>query len=148
MPSQEFRVLLFEFGIVMLLMRLLRPFAQVAGPEPTARPVAQLNVPYGEFLDRVYSDQVEKVEINGVHMKFKLRPPAGRGDAEVGSAISNFQEAGMSMRNIPPSHSIVYTTTRPADVKTNYEKMLENGVEFGTPDKQSRGYLNIALVHT
>lgn len=146
MPSQEFRVLLFEFGILILAVRLLRPFAQVAGLEPKVHPVTQLSVPYSEFLDWVNSDQVEKVEINGVHMKFKLRHQAARGDEEFGSETSNLQESGMLMRNIPPSQRIVYTTTRPADIKTNYEKMLENGVEFGSPDKQSGGYLNIALV--
>ncbi|GKA36788.1 hypothetical protein Tco_0723353 [Tanacetum coccineum] len=41
---------------------------------------------------------------------------------------------------------IVYTTTRPNDIKTPYEKMLENDVEFGTPDKRSGWFLNSALV--
>ncbi|GKF15282.1 hypothetical protein Tco_0056744, partial [Tanacetum coccineum] len=41
---------------------------------------------------------------------------------------------------------IVYTTTRPNDIKTPFEEMLENDVEFGAPDKRSDGFLNSALV--
>ena len=41
---------------------------------------------------------------------------------------------------------IVFTTTRPVDIKTPYEKMVENMVEFGSPDRRSGGMLNSALV--
>ncbi|GKC32333.1 hypothetical protein Tco_1039627 [Tanacetum coccineum] len=40
---------------------------------------------------------------------------------------------------------IVYTTTRPNVIKMPFEKMLENDVEFGAPDKRSGGFLNSAL---
>ncbi|KAK4762648.1 hypothetical protein SAY86_008416 [Trapa natans] len=139
-PSQEFRVLIFEFGLLVILMRFLRP---LAGPEAKAAlPVTRLNVPYSEFLHRVNTNQVEKVDINGPHMRFKLRSHAVKEDAD----SSDFQEAGTVVENIKPSQMIVYTTIRPPDIETNYEKMLENGVEFGIPDNQSDGYLNIALI--
>ncbi|KAI9195706.1 hypothetical protein LWI28_017354 [Acer negundo] len=47
-----------------------------------------------------------------------------------------------------PTKRIVYTTTRPTDIKTLYEKMLDNQVEFGSPDKRSGGFLNSSLATT
>lgn len=81
--------------------------------------------------------------MDGVHIMFRLRPevearavkqiPAQRGTDAVAD------NAGVSRR-------IVFTTTRPVDIKTPYEKMVENMVEFGSPDKRSGGMLNSALV--
>ncbi|KAI9194336.1 hypothetical protein LWI28_005178 [Acer negundo] len=45
-----------------------------------------------------------------------------------------------------PTKRIVYTTTRPTDIKTPYEKMLDNQVEFESLHKRSGGFLNSALV--
>jgi len=46
---------------------------------------------------------------------------------------------------VPSTKRIIYTTTRPTDIKTPYDKMLENEVEFGSPDKRSGGFLQSAL---
>jgi cell division protease FtsH len=50
------------------------------------------------------------------------------------------------VKGVAPTTRIVYTTTRPSDIKTPYVKMLENEVEFGSPDKRSGGFLNTAMV--
>lgn len=63
---------------------------------------------------------------------FKLRPEAAAAAAEDAEAV--------------PAKRVVYTTTRPGDIKTPYEKMLENQVEFGSPDKRSGGFFNSMLI--
>ncbi|KAJ6755282.1 ATP-DEPENDENT ZINC METALLOPROTEASE FTSH 7 CHLOROPLASTIC [Salix purpurea] len=61
--------------------------------------------------------------------------------------IASFKDSGSLLRIVTPTTKrIVYTTTRPTDIKTPYEKMLENQVEFGSPDKRSGGFLNSALL--
>lgn len=40
----------------------------------------------------------------------------------------------------------MYSTIRPGDIKTPYEKMLGNNVEFGSPDKRSGGFFSSGFV--
>ncbi|GJM86304.1 hypothetical protein PR202_ga02151 [Eleusine coracana subsp. coracana] len=54
--------------------------------------------------------------------------------------------ASIDKDQVKKSRRIIFTTTRPVDIKTPYEKMVENNVEFGSPDKRSGGMLNSALV--
>jgi len=134
--------LLLQLGFAIFALRMLRPEIALPGSEPRPQ-TTYVSVPYSDFLASIDKDQVKKVEVDGVHIMFRLRPevearvveqtPVQRGtDAVVDSA-------GVSRR-------IVFTTTRPVDIKTPYEKMVENMVEFGSPDKRSGGMLNSALV--
>lgn len=147
--AQEIGVLLLQLGIVMFVMRLLRPGIPLPGSEPRT-PTSFVSVPYSEFLSRINSDQVQKVEVDGVHIMFKLKNDGVGGlESEVSSGGvggSRFQESESLLKSMTPTKRIVYTTTRPSDIKTPYEKMLENQVEFGSPDKRSGGFLNSALV--
>ncbi|XP_048135805.1 ATP-dependent zinc metalloprotease FTSH 9, chloroplastic isoform X1 [Rhodamnia argentea] len=142
--AQEIGVLLLQLGIVMFVMRLLRPGIPLPGSDPKA-PVAYVSVPYSEFLSKINTDQVKKVEVDGVHIMFKLKSEASSGESEVGS-VSRLQESESLIRSVAPTKRIIFTTTRPTDIKTPYEKMLENRVEFGSPDKRSGGFLNSALI--
>ncbi|KAF8018853.1 hypothetical protein BT93_H3673 [Corymbia citriodora subsp. variegata] len=142
--AQEIGVLLLQLGIVMFVMRLLRPGIPLPGSDPKA-PVAYVSVPYSEFLSKINTNQVKKVEVDGVHIMFKLKAEAGSGESEVAS-VSRLQESESLIRSVAPTKRIIYTTTRPTDIKTPYEKMLENQVEFGSPDKRSGGFLNSALI--
>lgn len=79
---------------------------------------------------------------------FRLKPELGA-DNEVGSGGSRrSEETEALIRSVSPTKRIVYTTTRPSDIKAPYEKMMENEVEFGSPDKRSGGFVNSALVST
>ncbi|CAI9106931.1 OLC1v1006180C1 [Oldenlandia corymbosa var. corymbosa] len=141
--AQEIGVLLLQLGIVMFVMRLLRPGITLPGSEPRA-PTTIVSVPYSEFLSKINNNQVEKVEVDGVHIMFKLKGiESGTKEAEVNSKL---QESESLLRSVSPTKRIVYTTTRPTDIKTPYEKMLENDVQFGSPDKRSGGFMNTALI--
>ncbi|OMO84272.1 Peptidase M41 [Corchorus capsularis] len=144
--AQEIGVLLLQLGIVMFVMRLLRPGIPLPGSEPRT-PTTFVSVPYSEFLSKINSNQVQKVEVDGVHIMFKLKNEGSVQESEI-SSVSNskFQESESLLRSVAPTKRIVYTTTRPSDIKTPYEKMLENAVEFGSPDKRSGGFLNSALI--
>ncbi|KAI3694654.1 hypothetical protein L1987_77622 [Smallanthus sonchifolius] len=146
--AQEIGVLLLQLGIVMFVMRLLRPGIPLPGSEPRV-PTTIVSVPYSDFLSKVSSNQVQKVEVDGVHIMFKLKQEQGAIESEMGSGSSNsvskMQDSEL-LRTVVPTRRIVYTTTRPNDIKTPYEKMLENDVEFGSPDKRSGGFLNSALI--
>lgn len=137
--AQEIGVFL-QLGLVMFFMRLLRPGIPLPGVEQMA-PLAVVSVPYSEFLNKVNTDQVQKVEVDGVHIIFKLKNEGMSGviESEAGSASSKPQESEHINR-------LLYTTTRPDDIKTPYEKMLENNVEFGSPEKRSGGFLGSALM--
>lgn len=145
--AQEVGVLLLQLGLVMTAMRFLRPAIPLPGADPRPQ-TTYVSVPYSDFLSRINSNQVQKVEVDGVHIMFRLRSEtaaaaAGRkGEGEAGG----LQEAESLMRSVAPTKRIVYTTTRPSDIKAPYEKMLENEVEFGSPDKRSGGFLNAGLV--
>ncbi|TKY47131.1 ATP-dependent zinc metalloprotease FTSH 9 [Spatholobus suberectus] len=147
---QEIGVLLLQLGVMVFFMRLLRPGSSLPGSDPKA-PTVFVSVPYSEFLSRINSDQVQKVEVDGVHIMFKLKNGVGTshdgGDVVAGSGGSNgLQESESLVKSVAPTKRIVYTTTRPSDIRTPYEKMLENEVEFGSPDKRSGGFFNSALI--
>ncbi|MBA0582528.1 hypothetical protein Gorai_024670, partial [Gossypium raimondii] len=125
----------------MFVMRLLRPGIPLPGSEPRT-PTTFVSVPYSEFLNKINSNQVQKVEVDGVHIMFKLKNEGSVQESEIGK----FQESESLLRSMAPTKRIVYTTTRPSDIKTPYEKMLENDVEFGSPDKRSGGFFNSALI--
>ncbi|KAJ8747677.1 hypothetical protein K2173_013020 [Erythroxylum novogranatense] len=129
--AQEIGVLLLQLGIVMF-------------PRQSSTLVS---VPYSDFLSKINTNQVQKVEVDGVHIMFKLKND-GNGDFESSEmATSRLHESESLLRNMAPrTRRIVYTTTRPSDIKTPYEKMLENQVEFGSPDKRSGGFFNSALI--
>lgn len=81
--------------------------------------------------------------MDGVHIMFRLRP-----EVEAHALDQPPMQRGTDATddNAGVSRKIVFTTTRPVDIKTPYEKMVENMVEFGSPDKRSGGMLNSALV--
>ncbi|XP_024034614.1 phosphomethylpyrimidine synthase, chloroplastic isoform X3 [Citrus clementina] len=141
--AQEIGVLLLQLGIVMFVMRLLRPGIPLPGSEPRTS-TTFVSVPYSDFLSKINSNQVAKVEVDGVHIMFKLKNDGSIQESEV--ITNKFQESESLLKSVTPTKRIVYTTTRPSDIKTPYEKMLENQVEFGSPDKRSGGFLNSALI--
>lgn len=149
--AQEIGVLLLQLGIVMFAMRLLRPGIPLPGSEPRP-PTTYVSVPFSDFLSKINNDEVQKVEVDGVHIVFRLRSEAAAAaaaasaESEVGGGGSRAQEAEALIRGVTPTKRVVYRTTRPGDIKTPYEKMLENHVEFGSPDKRSGGFFNSALV--
>ncbi|XP_057428776.1 ATP-dependent zinc metalloprotease FTSH 9, chloroplastic-like [Lotus japonicus] len=144
--AQEIGALLLQLGIVIFVMRVIRPGIPLPGSEPRA-PTTVVSVPYSEFLSRVNSDQVRKVEVDGVHILFKLKPVVGTGQGgEVSWTSSRLVESESLVKSVAATKRIVYTTTRPSDFRTPYEKMLENGVEFGSPDKRSGGFFNTTLI--
>jgi cell division protease FtsH len=145
--AQEIGVLLLQLGIVMFVMRLLRPGIPLPGSEPR-QPTTFVSVPYSEFLGKISSNQVQKVEVDGVHIMFKLKDEGVSGQESSSEVVdSKFQDSECLLRSVTPTmKKILYTTTRPTDIKTPYEKMLENQVEFSSPDKRSGGFLNSALV--
>lgn len=142
--AQEIGILLLQLGIVMFVMRLLRPGIPLPGSEPRT-PTTFVSVPYSDFLSKINSNQVHKVEVDGVHVMFRLKSDIINQESDAGS-VGKLQESESLIRSVVPTKKIVYTTTRPGDIKTPYEKMLENEVEFGSPDKRSGGFLNSALV--
>ncbi|KAK8550846.1 hypothetical protein V6N13_119350 [Hibiscus sabdariffa] len=144
--AQEIGVLLLQLGIVMFVMRLLRPGIPLPGSEPRT-PTTFISVPYSDFLNKINSNQVQKVEVDGVHVMFKLKNEGNVQESEIGGVSnSEFQDSESLLRSMAPTRRIVYTTIRPSDIKTPYEKMLENDVEFGSPDKRSGGLFNSALI--
>ncbi|KAL5580799.1 hypothetical protein UlMin_013241 [Ulmus minor] len=143
--AQEIGILLLQLGIVIFVMRLLRPGIPLPGSEPRT-PTTFVSVPYSDFLSRINGNQVQKVEVDGVHIMFKLKSDIVSQEGEQNVASSKFQESESLIRSVAPTKRVVYTTTRPTDIKTPYEKMLENEVEFGSPDKRSGGFLNSALI--
>lgn len=142
--AQEIGILLLQLGIVMFVMRLLRPGIPLPGSEPRT-PTTFVSVPYSDFLSKINSNQVHKVEVDGVHIMFRLKSDIINQESDAGS-VGKLQESESLIRSVVPTKKIVYTSTRPGDIKTPYEKMLENEVEFGSPDKRSGGFLNSALI--
>ncbi|CAM8975480.1 unnamed protein product [Rhodiola kirilowii] len=144
--AQEIGLLLLQLGIVLFVMRLLRPGLPLPGGESAAAQTTFVSVPYSDFLSKINNNQVHKVEVDGVHIMFKLKSEAGVSASEGRETASKLQGSDMVIKSVAPSKRIIYTTTRPIDIKTPYEKMLENDVEFGSPDKRSGGFLNSALI--
>lgn len=60
----------------MFVMRLLRTGLPLPGSEPRF-PITSVSVPYSDFLTKVSSNQVQKVEVDGVHLMFKLKQEPG-----------------------------------------------------------------------
>ncbi|KAL2317513.1 hypothetical protein Fmac_031389 [Flemingia macrophylla] len=149
--AQEVGVLLLQLGIVVFVMRLLRPGIPLPGSEPRAA-TSFVSVPYSEFLSKINGDQVQKVEVDGVHIMFKLKSDVDASEVVSSSSSSSVSvsvsasESELLVKNVAPTKKIVYTTTRPSDIRTPYEKMMENEVEFGSPDKRSGGFFNSALI--
>ncbi|CAL1361229.1 unnamed protein product [Linum trigynum] len=144
--AQEVGVLLLQLGIVMFVMRLLRPGIPLPGSEPKP-PTTFVSVPFSDFLSKITSNKVQKVEVDGVHIMFKLKPEATGNQESAEVVDGRWQESEPLLRSVAPTtRRIVYTTTRPSDIKTPYEKMLENQVEFGSPDRRSGGFFNSALI--
>ncbi|KAL9238712.1 hypothetical protein vseg_013098 [Gypsophila vaccaria] len=146
--AQEIGVLLLQLGVVMFVMRLLRPGIALPGTATTRPPTTIVSVPYSEFLNKINGDEVQKVEVDGVHILFKLKSEV---DAESAAAAGGGggEEAAETvslLRGVAVTKRIVYSTTRPADIKAPYEKMLDNRVEFGSPDRRSGGFLNSVLI--
>ncbi|CAH8280164.1 unnamed protein product [Arabidopsis lyrata] len=142
--AQEIGVLLLQLGIVMFVVRLLRPGIPLPGSEPRTQ-TTFMSVPYSDFLSKVNNDEVQKVEVDGVHVLFKLKDDGNLQESETsGSKLSESSET--MLRSVAPTKRVVYSTTRPRDIKTPYEKMLENNVEFGSPDKRSGGFFNSGLI--
>ena len=135
--AQGIGVLLLQLGVVMFVMRLLRPGIPLPGSEPRVQ-TTFVRVPYSEFLSKVNSNQVQKVEVDGVQVLFKLKDDGKWQESETSSRLSESSEP--LLRTVAPTKRVVYSTIRPGDIKTPYEKMLGNNVEFGSPDKRSGGF--------
>ncbi|KAK3154771.1 hypothetical protein QOZ80_2BG0194890 [Eleusine coracana subsp. coracana] len=138
--GREMGFLLLQLGFAMFALRMLRPEITLPGSEPRPQ-TTYVSVPYSDFLASIDKDQVKKVEVDGVHVMFRLRP-------EIEARVEPPTQRGTDVvvDNAGVSRRIIFTTTRPVDIKTPYEKMVENNVEFGSPDKRSGGMLNSALV--
>lgn len=130
--AREFGTLFLQLVVVLLLMRFLRPGIPMPGTESRVS-TSYVSVPFSEFLSRINNNEVQKVEVDGVHFTFRLKP----------EDVNPPENTVVLDRT---AKRVLYTTTRPTDMKTPYEKMLENQVEFGAPDKRSGGFLNSALV--
>lgn len=138
--GREMGFLLLQLGFAIFALRMLRPEITLPGSEPRPQ-TTYISVPYSDFLASIDKDQVKKVEVDGVHVMFRLRPEVETSVVEQPQT----QTDGVA-DNAAISRRIVFTTTRPVDIKTPYEKMVENSVEFGSPDRRSGGMLNSALV--
>ncbi|CAM6040156.1 unnamed protein product [Sphagnum compactum] len=136
--AHEIGALLLQLSVVVLFMRLLRPGVPFPGPSTAAAaepnvPTAYVSVPFSEFLNRINRNDVENVEVDGVHFTFSLRPKARQAELSKDAKFT---------RSSTPAKRICYTTTRPSDMSTPYQKMIENGVDFGAPDKRSMKLIN------
>ncbi|VAI47556.1 unnamed protein product [Triticum turgidum subsp. durum] len=138
--GREMGFLLLQLGFAIFALRMLRPEITLPGSEPRPQ-TTYISVPYSDFLASIDKDQVKKVEVDGVHVMFRLRP-----EVEASVVEQPQTQADGVADNAAISRRIVFTTTRPVDIKTPYEKMVENSVEFGSPDRRSGGMLNSALV--
>jgi len=143
LKPQEVGIMLLPLVIVIFVMRLLRPGIPIPGSESRASTVF-VSVPYSDFLSKINGDQVLKVEVDGVHIMFKLKTDLEGGEVAGSGRLQ--QESEDLVKSVAPTKRIVYTTTRPSDIRTPYEKMLENEVEFGSPDRRSGGFFNSAMV--
>uniref|UniRef100_A0A0D9VIX8 AAA+ ATPase domain-containing protein n=1 Tax=Leersia perrieri TaxID=77586 RepID=A0A0D9VIX8_9ORYZ len=139
--GREMGFLLLQLGFAIFALRMLRPEIALPGSEPRPQ-TTYVSVPYSDFLASIDKDQVKKVEVDGVHIMFRLRPEV---EARVVEQPQIQRGADGAADVAAVSRRVVFTTTRPVDIKTPYEKMVENSVEFGSPDKRSGGLLNSAL---
>eukprot|EP00250_Pteridium_aquilinum_P011727 c20265_g1_i1 orf=540-3170(-) len=161
----EVGAFLLQLSVVIFLMRLLRPGIPLPGVRPpveTHVSTTYVNVAFSDFLHRIHSNEVENVEVDGVHLTFTIRPRAQEAfwkeqgvaaSAEVEDLkdVENFHTGDATSlaplaRSAPVSKRTVYTTIRPSDMTTPYEKMIDNGVEFGAPDRRSVRLFNSVLI--
>ncbi|XP_047308352.1 ATP-dependent zinc metalloprotease FTSH 9, chloroplastic-like [Impatiens glandulifera] len=142
--AQEIGMLLLQLGIVMFFMRILRPGIPLPGAEPRTM-TSYVSVPYSDFLSKINSNQIQKVEVDGVHITFKLKSESINGEIEVGST-NKLQDSELMLRSVAPTKRILYTTTRPSDIRAPYDKMLENDIQFGSPDKRSGSFVSSTLI--
>ena len=105
--------------------------AREAAP-PTPRPAGLRQVPFSEFVRQLEADAVREVEIDGMRFRFQLRaaPPGEAPHIEGGPS---------------PAPQPVLRSTRPADMATPYDLMVQNGVIFGSPDRASGRFLTAAM---
>nr|QKY65073.1 chloroplast ATP-dependent zinc metalloprotease FTSH7/9 [Passiflora biflora] len=145
--AHEIGVVLLQLGFLFIVLRFFRVEISIPGSQPRQQ-TTTITVPYSEFLSKIGNNQVQKVEVDGVHISFKLKNEGSLATASGEAASgSNLQESESALRSMAPTAKrIVYTTTRPSDIKTPYEKMLENQVEFGSPDKRLGGVFNSAMI--
>ncbi|KAJ7549807.1 hypothetical protein O6H91_07G070500 [Diphasiastrum complanatum] len=159
LQAHEIGALLLQLGVVLALMRLLKPGLPVSGTAGSPVSVTEsnfqhVNVAFSEFLNRIHRNEVDSVEIDGVHLTFSLRPRLRAAAEEtreqlamVGMDQGERQTDGAALvhmvRSSTPTKRIRYNTIRPTDMTTPYQKMIENGVEFGAPDKRSVRLINI-----
>ncbi|KAJ3680125.1 hypothetical protein LUZ60_016403 [Juncus effusus] len=139
--NQDMSFLLLQLAVCIFAFRMLRPSTSL--PEPST---SHVSVPYSDFLSKINDNQVQKVEVDGVHIMFKLKPSQSNSESLSNGLTRHTEATDEAVRNAVPTRRVVYTTTRPQDIKTPYEKMLENRVEFGSPDKRSGGFWNSVLV--
>lgn len=143
LKAQQDGVWLLELWIVIFSAfstRFIRPWNMLPGYKPRSS-MESVRVPYSEFLNRINSDQILKVQVDGVHIKYNLKSDFEGG--EVSSRNSRLQEESESLvTSVAPMKriAVVYTTTRPSDTRNPYEKMLENEVEFGLLERRSGGF--------
>uniref|UniRef100_A0A803KPI6 Methyltransferase domain-containing protein n=1 Tax=Chenopodium quinoa TaxID=63459 RepID=A0A803KPI6_CHEQI len=71
-----------------------RPGFPLTGSEPRP-PTTFVTVPYSEFLSKINGNQVQKVEVDGVHIMFKLKNEGGSGvmEGEMRGSGSNLQDS-------------------------------------------------------
>lgn len=165
LQAHEVGAFLLQLSVVIFLMRLLRPGFPLPGTRPpveTHVSTTYVNVAFSDFLHRIHSNEVESVEVDGVHLTFTIRPQARvafwkdqvaalGAEGEGPKGPENFhREDATSLaplaRSAPVSKRTVYTTIRPSDMTTPYEKMIDNGVEFGAPDRRSARLFNSVLI--
>lgn len=163
--AHEVGAFLLQLSVVIFLMRLLRPGFPLPGTRPpveTHVSTTHVHVAFSDFLHRIHSNDIESVEVDGVHLTFSIRPRAREAAwkeqiATLGAEEEDLKDVGnphagdaASMaplaRSATVSKRIVYTTIRPSDMTTPYEKMIENGVEFGAPDRRSARLFNSVLI--
>ncbi|MCO5596012.1 hypothetical protein L7F22_050065 [Adiantum nelumboides] len=158
----EVGALILQLSVVIFLMRLLRPGFPLPGTRPpveTHVSTSYVNVAFSDFLHRIHSNEVESVEVDGVHLTFTIRPLArdtlikeqtcAHPNELTSDGKSQLQDAtslATLARSAPVSKRTVFITIRPTDMTTPYEKMVENGVEFGAPDRRSARLFNSVLI--
>ncbi|KAI8523621.1 hypothetical protein RHMOL_Rhmol13G0088400 [Rhododendron molle] len=145
--AQEAGVMLLQLGVAIFVLRLVRPGIPFMGSEPRT-PTTYVSVPYSDFLNKINGNRVEKVEVDDFHVVFKLKSEVGGSsvESELGQSSRKLQELDSLFQSVAPTKRILYKTTRPIDIKTPYEKMVENDVEFGSPDYRSGGFFNFAWI--
>eukprot|EP00850_Spirogloea_muscicola_P000768 SM000003S11013 [mRNA] locus=s3:342002:345971:+ [translate_table: standard] len=121
-----------QLAVLAVFVHTLRP----RGPASEKPEVATAAVvPFSEFLQRVNRNDVQSVEIDGLHLTYTLRKRAS------GARKLLPQQAAASSAVAAGEERLVFTTTRPADLATPYQQMVNNNVEFGAPDRRLK-YIN------